>query len=714
MRADRFRLSARNGTYGETDLMLDDFERFSCDLSLNDEGRWQLTGLPADHPAAATLAYTSQTRGCQGVVLRLDGTPIMSGRVVDYRAYEGPSGQLVDVVLGIDDTARLSAAYVSPEPASLPPYQVESHDVRTGPSETLMHQYVSANVGPTALAERRDFILPGLATDGGSGRGTTVTKRARLNPLLDWLRELSDLDGLVFEVVQSDTVAGQLDFKTRMPDDRTGLVVFSPGHQTVSETTRTEYSARGNYILGAAGGEGTDRLFAVREDADSIARHGKWEVVRDQRGAANLTELGADIAKDLADGLGGYEIAVSPLDVGGAEFGKDYRLGDRVTVVVLGVEVAGIVSAVSIEIGANEATVTPTITTVGGPARGAPRSNGMSRVSARLQRLEANSESPISAQMVMHWAGALEDIPFGWILADGTAGTPNVLGRMIVGAGGTYDLGATGGAATANLQHGHTITAASLAHGHSILKTALAHDHSILASALAHDHSILAAAIAHGHSILASAFTHKHGVAGTSLAHGHTSPSHAHSQSHSHGVTGTHSHPMPHTHAIDHDHPSFNSGGENTFASAFSTYPAAVTNVSHNHPIDVPALTGTSGGVSTANTTAASSGTTDTDTNPVGGTVATINSGTPGDIDTNNDTPSAPIAVPSGQPATNPSTQSGQPVSNPSTQSGQPATDPSTQSGQPASDVTSGNALSTSQSILPPYIALYPICRIAA
>lgn len=629
MDASRFRLTARDASYAEVDI-LDDFDTFDCTLNLNDEGRWQLTGLPAEHPAAATLAYTSQTRGRQGVVLRLDDRIVMSGRVVDVREYDGTDGRLIDVLLGIDDTARLTAAYASPEPASLPPYQVESHDVRTGPSETLLHEYVSANVGPGALAERRDYVLPGLATDGGSGRGTVITKRARLDPLLDWLREIAEVDGLVFEVVQSDAVPGQLDFRTRMPGDRTGLVVFSPAHRTVSETARTEYSARSNYVLGMADGEGTDRLFASRSDADSIDRHGRWEVVSDQRGARTETELGAAIAKALADGLGGYEIAVSPLDVVGAEFGRDYGLGDRVTTVVLGASGTGIVSSVAIRISGNEATISPTVTTVGGPARTAPRSSTLGRVSARLHRLEANAESQIVPQMVMHWAGALGDIPFGWVLADGTSGTPNVLGRMIVGAGGTFALGDTGGAGTANLQHSHAILSANLAHAHGA-GTLAAADHSHAAGTLA------AASHGHGSGTLAAA-GHQHTM-------GHTHPG-----SHSHGFT------------------TGNQIGASSSGTTGATNP--VTYDPHHH-----------GGTTDPDSNAPASSAADT------GNVGASVSGTTASI--------------------------GAAVSGTTAAGGTLAVSGTTASGGPGTIATE-TTFGTSVSILPPFIGLYPICRIAA
>ena len=59
--------------------------------------------------------------------------------------------------------------------------------------------------------------------------------------------------------------------------------------------------------------------------------------------------------------------------------------------------------------------------------------------------------------MVKLWTGAVIDIPAGWQLADGTNGTPNLQDRFIVGAGNTYAVDATGGAAA----HVHPISGAT-------------------------------------------------------------------------------------------------------------------------------------------------------------------------------------------------------------------------------------------------------------
>ena len=47
------------------------------------------------------------------------------------------------------------------------------------------------------------------------------------------------------------------------------------------------------------------------------------------------------------------------------------------------------------------------------------------------------------------WSGSASTIPTGWTLCDGTNGTPNLTDRFVLGAGKTYQPGATGGTATA-------------------------------------------------------------------------------------------------------------------------------------------------------------------------------------------------------------------------------------------------------------------------
>lgn len=62
------------------------------------------------------------------------------------------------------------------------------------------------------------------------------------------------------------------------------------------------------------------------------------------------------------------------------------------------------------------------------------------------------------------WSGSSTAIPTGWLLCNGSNGTPDLRNRFIVGAGNSYSVGSTGGEATHKLtvaempSHSHTVS----------------------------------------------------------------------------------------------------------------------------------------------------------------------------------------------------------------------------------------------------------------
>ncbi len=60
----------------------------------------------------------------------------------------------------------------------------------------------------------------------------------------------------------------------------------------------------------------------------------------------------------------------------------------------------------------------------------------------------------IPSGVIVMWSGAVNNIPTGWVLCDGTNGTPDLRDRFIVGAGSSYSEGQTGGEATHTLSIG--------------------------------------------------------------------------------------------------------------------------------------------------------------------------------------------------------------------------------------------------------------------
>lgn len=65
----------------------------------------------------------------------------------------------------------------------------------------------------------------------------------------------------------------------------------------------------------------------------------------------------------------------------------------------------------------------------------------------------------IPTGLIAIWSGSIGSIPTGWLLCDGTNGTPDLRNSFILGAGSTYVVGQTGGTADSIVvSHTHTVT----------------------------------------------------------------------------------------------------------------------------------------------------------------------------------------------------------------------------------------------------------------
>lgn len=87
----------------------------------------------------------------------------------------------------------------------------------------------------------------------------------------------------------------------------------------------------------------------------------------------------------------------------------------------------------------------------------------------------------VPSGIIAIWSGAVSAIPSGWVICDGTNGTPNLTGQFVVhadaDAAGTYNVGDTGGSNTVTLAeanlpgHTHSVsgtTASDGAHTHNV------------------------------------------------------------------------------------------------------------------------------------------------------------------------------------------------------------------------------------------------------
>ena len=97
------------------------------------------------------------------------------------------------------------------------------------------------------------------------------------------------------------------------------------------------------------------------------------------------------------------------------------------------------------------------------------------RLDTVLASLNAASGGIIPSGGIIIWSGASTAIPDGWLLCDGTNGTPDLRNRFVIGAGSSYSVAAKGGSKTKMLT---TANLPSHSHGSGSLSTSSAGRHS--------------------------------------------------------------------------------------------------------------------------------------------------------------------------------------------------------------------------------------------
>ncbi|WP_199788081.1 siphovirus ReqiPepy6 Gp37-like family protein [Streptomyces sp. MspMP-M5] len=312
--------------------------------TFNNVGTWKAT-LPTEHPLADTLRLPGA-----GLIITGPGDVLMSGPVTSSEYAATPEDLHGSIVFeGVSDSVILSDMLAWPEPSN-PDVTTQrvGHDERTGPAETLMHAYVAANCGPLAPPARRRAKL---VTGVDQGRGPTLSKSARFPTLGELLNAIAVVADLGFRIVQRED---QLVFETYQVADRTKEVRLDVLAGNLAGQRVTVSTPGVTRVIVAGQGEQEDRTFVPVDTATSVDAEGVWgrriERFVDQRNTNNPDELKQAGNEVLADeGFTGTAVQAVPAADDAAEFGKDWGLGDRVTVIAGGQELTAPVTGMVIK-----------------------------------------------------------------------------------------------------------------------------------------------------------------------------------------------------------------------------------------------------------------------------------------------------------------------------------------------------------------------------
>lgn len=203
----------------------------------------------------------------------------------------------------------------------------------------------------------------------------------------------------------------------------------------------------------------------------------------------------------------------------------------------------------NINITGNAATATTTTnaTNASNAVTQAPSTSNTTIATTAFVQQELSPFSVIPAGLISLWSGSVVSIPSGWVLCDGTSGTPDLRDRFVVGAGSTYNPDATGGATTATLS---VANLPSHQHGLSLSGTtgdnSVNHNHGVNidtgTQSANHAHSVnidTNVAGAHDHTYIGPTYNNSGGAGANSVSDSSSTQTTSSHAGHLHNVAGT-------------------------------------------------------------------------------------------------------------------------------------------------------------------------------
>lgn len=396
MRAEEIVVQVRDKELVRQGAILPKDLNLSAVVRFNDVGEWKLT-LPRSHPMASALFAPGS-----GISVDMRGERIFSGptwqpaRQTDQT--NAPDGTFTFV--GYTDDILLRNARAWPEPSNPDPTtQAVANDVREGYAETIMREYVSANIGPDAPTERRSLLAQKLVLATDELRGPSDAKASpRFATLLATLQEIALYAGLGFQVIQRGST---LQFEVITLHDRSRTVRLDIDSGTLASEESTVSPPELTRAIVAGQGEGVDRVIVQRTSAEGTTAEGEWgqiiEEFIDARGTADTGELEQKGDARLTEaGFTAVAVKVKPSDLT-MRYPEEWRVGERVGIIVKGQPRTAIATAAAFIVGPGQVSVGMSLGDTSTLSREASTISRVSDTERRVSNLEQTEAAGGSA-----------------------------------------------------------------------------------------------------------------------------------------------------------------------------------------------------------------------------------------------------------------------------------------------------------------------------
>lgn len=352
-------------------------------------GSWKLT-VPADY-------WQNPLQPGGGIVVWVEGLaePVMSGpiRKISHDWSADAPGRGLLTFSGVSDEHVLWGRVTYPTPNQ----PISNQGDRASGTHSVgaaMVELVNTNAGPLARGNR---VIPGLVVEP-SNTGPVIRWTSRYDVLGEKLAELANAYGVAFQVRQG--ASGEIVFRVYTPRDLSSRAVFSREDGNLESFSYSLAAPVGTRFIAAAQGEMRQRYVkAYREDGNGVeedpneatgqyfspvtewsnywpevfidrrdiplAKNASGTVINPDTGnpatADELDVLDDAIAEDAAELAPMASLSISPVDTPQLRFGRDYRLGDTVSVRMEGQTLTDVLREVHLTDGSNGPRVAPIV-----------------------------------------------------------------------------------------------------------------------------------------------------------------------------------------------------------------------------------------------------------------------------------------------------------------------------------------------------------------
>jgi hypothetical protein len=224
---------------------------------------------------------------------------------------------------GVCDNVLLADHIIIPDPDH--PTDGAEVDVwrMTGPAETVMRALVNAQIGPDAPDLYR---IPDLTLEPDQGRGAEVTVSGRYDNLLETMQELATTGGVDFRITQVGR-RRVLQFRegedlaraVRLEEERGGITKLNLKRKAPTVTEAI------------AGGSGSGKTRKMWRDTQPTTWGRRITEFVDRPSTSDTNELQQAVEKALRDGQEQVSCTFETADTAHIKYGRDYQLGDRIT-----------------------------------------------------------------------------------------------------------------------------------------------------------------------------------------------------------------------------------------------------------------------------------------------------------------------------------------------------------------------------------------------